>query len=1054
MDNFKKTLQENRPLLLGLEAVGWLHMTGKAKREFLQEHGGQKTGYDYKTWYNNKENPSFPWNDLLQWMRSEQYGLHDKLPHELTDFLSKHTEKSGKLLGLLQAGHAMASGIEKNVPNETTKYLNQDITHMWLSSSFGAPERNLLADPPNLLSAAGWQNLLDKIEKLLRDLVALAVPPPPHTSDDIEGWWQWREEAVGKLRDHNYQSGNCWWQWREEAVGKQGWLRRVFSSTLAETRLPNNDVTLFDQSYVAAALFKSAVAGALLAGKDFQWDNNIKQSTRWRLLSVGIGAKHYEARAVRIGDWTGAWLALKGFFERVRRFVEVDLAIGSLLYADSQMLVFSFPGEQKDKSWDQKMIKSWETVLTEEINCYAHRLHLETPPYCKISAPSRSLVLMTKEIEKARETMAVPIFRTWSVPGASKDDIEEPRATGHVCPVCLVRYNGNASSKEQPCRICKERRERRLDYWLQGKLGTDTLWISELADAHDRVALLTMSLDIEEWLTGARLDSLRAQAIAEWRKNNTVLSNFWDNNTEKMENPINTKKSFISLQEEIEKKLDKEFEPKDLFLANLQEGYRYGKDWKSYFSLIVEDRVPERQPQWKEDDFNHNARWLAHQFFRKLASPGRIYRFQRQAEGFFHDLLTSFREISSAHPNRWRTRRLLIKGNGGGWQNRQSYAGHYKGAPLELLYREETTDFITICNLARLLEANEGANDLKKEPTRENIIKLRASDVDYRGNQQELSLTITTITEEKDTGELGAYHPLIHLEVSPQRFRVLLPLEAASECVDKALQAWDEQFAGVWDRLPLRIGVVAFSRKTPFQVVIETARNIETELYRSNQEAEYWCVKDSETRQGITKIALEAVKGKGKMLRSIPTRLPDGREDVFYPYLALTDNEVRFPLDFRHPEGQVYRQAKELQKGDKIRVYPARIVTLFLDGSSERFEGVAKWEHRLAEWQDMRALWQMLEHLAPSQSALRGLWADLSQHREAWQDGEREWLKGGKEGWLALARAMFAHRLGARGADLATLEEAASSGLWDWCLEWHLSILKKQVSGGNNDGRE
>jgi hypothetical protein len=53
-----------------------------------------------------------------------------------------------------------------------------------------------------------------------------------------------------------------WLAWRESAIGKDSFIRRAFLSTLAETRLPNNDVTLWDQSYVAAALFKSAVARA------------------------------------------------------------------------------------------------------------------------------------------------------------------------------------------------------------------------------------------------------------------------------------------------------------------------------------------------------------------------------------------------------------------------------------------------------------------------------------------------------------------------------------------------------------------------------------------------------------------------------------------------------------------------------------------------------------------------------------------------------------------------------------------------------------------------
>ena len=315
-------LREHRPLLLACEAIGWLHMAGKAKIDFLQMQGGQKNGYDYKTW-NDQER----WDKPLQWVK-DKFKLDEKAwPRTLTAFITEHAKSSSEsdLVSLLQAGHAMASGIEKNLPKDTSQYLGQDTTHMWMSSAFGTPVRNLLADPPDGLTEEGWKHLLGQIATLLRELESLGNPTAPHTANDLDGWLNWREKAVGP----------------------DGWLRRAFTETLAETRLPNNDVTLFDQSYVAAALFKSAVAGAVLEGCTFPWSGNgLKQGTRWRLLTIGVGADHYKARAVKIGDWTGTRLALDDFFTEVRKLVEVDLAAGSLLYRDGGVCVFSFPGER------------------------------------------------------------------------------------------------------------------------------------------------------------------------------------------------------------------------------------------------------------------------------------------------------------------------------------------------------------------------------------------------------------------------------------------------------------------------------------------------------------------------------------------------------------------------------------------------------------------------------------------------------------------------------------------------------------------------------------
>jgi hypothetical protein len=293
---------------------------------------------------------------------------------------------------------------------------------------------------------------------------------------------------------------------------------------------------------------------------------------------------------------------------------------------------------------------------------------------------------------------------------------------------------------------------------------------------------------------------------------------------------------------------------------------------------------------------------------------------------------------------------------------------------------------------------------------------------------------------------------VIPLELSPVRFRVLLPLEAASECVDRAIERWKEQFVRFWGRLPLRVGVVAFPRMTPFQAVIEAARNIEYGLTKvkdkdggEENEPESWRVSGCETRDGVTALSIKSLNHPHKLLQTIPIRLPDGRDDVFYPYLAVEDNQVRFPLDFRHPKGRVYRHAKDLRSGDGVLVYPSLIATIFMDGTARRFEPLNR--RQITEWLRMRDLWRLMDRYAASQTALRGAWSELVERCEAWKGLDGTWLEGGKEAWLDLARAVFHERLGVPGAYLEALAQAAGDGLLDWSLEWHMSVLKKQVSG-------
>ncbi|GIU72924.1 MAG: CRISPR-associated protein Csx11 [Bryobacteraceae bacterium] len=986
-----ETLRACRPVLLACEAIGWLHMAGKAHPDFLRHHGGAGVSYQPKEWHRTLM-PA--WSDRLAWLRLPNSKV--SLPRRLAEVLEKFDagQSESNLVGFLQAAHAMASGIEKNLSASTSAYLGQDVTHTWLTSPFGLPVRNLLADPPPILEPGAFESLLERIGKLLDDLHKLAET----AAKDVHPWWQWREAAIGR----------------------DGWLREAFLSTLAETRLPNNDVTLWDQSYVAAALFKSAVAGAHLA-ECKEW-TNLKQQTRWRVLTIGLGSRHYEARSVKIGDWAGARRDIDGFFDQVRRLIEVDLSVGSLIYRDDEALAFTFPGLRFDAtstdpkgSLDDTSAEVLRKAIGTEVEKHAEGCKFETPPLTLLSDSTRSFIGMVEQLRKAREILAIPLHRTWAVPAPGPSG-------GHVCPVCQVRFNQTDKNdrtenarKQRVCSVCADRRKGRLDAWLNG--DGDTIWISEVADGNDRVALLSFNLDIEAWIGGDHVDSLRAQSIGEWRRFNAEL--------EAHQNPIDPTEPFASLIQHVRAKLSN-FDKNDPVLRSLQEGYRYESDWSSYFSKIVEDRA--EAPGWDDLDDDARARWIVHQLFRKLPSPGRIYRFWRSAETFFDELLLRFREIAAAHPNRWRVRRLLLEpdGQGGGWEDRETYAGRLGDAPFEVVYQGDLGRFVTICNLARCLDADAPARS------------LQGRSVEVKGDDgQTRTLTIKRV---HDCDKIAAYAPVIPLERSPQRFRVLVPLECAPACIETALGKWQEVFGRVWDRMPLRAGIVAFPRMTPFQAVIESARNLEADL--AETEPEVWRVHERRTKDGLT--ALTLVRSDGAYETTlVPTGLPDGRDDVFYPYVRVEDRELRDARDFQHPNGPVYRHAAALRRGDGVVVNPSRVAAVFLDATARRFEKAKSWY--LSDFGRMRDTWDLLAQIAPSPTALRGAWAELEERQVAWRGADRGWVDGADKEWIELVRAVLSTRLGVSGAALAHLTEAARDGILEWAIEWHLGWLKQKM---------
>ncbi|TXD34815.1 CRISPR-associated protein Csx11 [Lujinxingia vulgaris] len=990
-----QTLRDHRAVLLACEALGWFHMAGKAHPDFLRGHGGQSNAYKYKEWF-SALNPDI--DAQLSWLSSTVFA--NGWPSSLTSFWSDFDEGRSKknIVGLLQAAHAMASGIEKNHPKNASGYLGQDVTHMWRTSPFGHPERNLLAQPPAILQPRGLQTIVDEIARILDKLSQL------HSSScvDVAPWAQWREDAIG--------AGSV--------------TRQAFLDTLAETRVPNNDVTLWDQSFVAAALFKSAVAGVMLAS-NMNWQD-LKKTTRWRVLTVGVGTKYYEDRAVRIGDWAGAHAQIERFFDDVCRLIEVDLALGGLVYRDGQTLAFTFPGERMDGgagSVSDSEADDIKKALDEEIDQLGQ--YLDTPPIVMMSESTRSFIAMTTQLQEARHATRVPLHRSWSVPSALRTDrkgFEREIKNGHTCPVCLVRRNGDWSDKQKTCTLCDKRRRGRLRAWLNDDVQQDTIWISEVADHNDRMALLTLNLGIDGWLDGSEIDGMRAQSIADWRNNKPVLKN--------RANPIEPQYPMRSMVAELTARVSV-FDKEEPLMRGLQDGFQHDSSWEDFFGKVVEDRSS--APKWLSLSDRDKAAWLAHQLFRKNASPGRVHRFWKSAEAFFQQLLGMIRERASAHENRWRVRRLVVKAtraDGGSWNDRETYHATWREAPLGLVYRQSTNDFVTITNLARCFDAAESCR----------VLDGQQIEVTSDTSKSPVSMIITAVEEK--IGHLGIYQPIIPLELGPRRFRVLLPLEVADEVARAAATLWEEQFARVWSRLPLRVGLVAFPRMTPFQAVIEAARNIEDDLKQSE---ETWRVADVRRRDGVACVRWVRLDGESE-LTCTPTRLPDGRDDAHYPYLSIEGGGLRAPRDFQHPDGRVYRHVSDLRPGDGVRVRPSRLSNVFLDSTARRFAPAEVCY--LSEVHERAAVWELVRDVAPSMSALRAALRAIEDARDRWLSESS--TRDAQETWLVFVRAVLHDQLGARGAALDSLVDAARTGVLLRALRWQLQVLKQNLEANDD----
>ena len=979
-----KPLRDHRAALLACEAIGWLHMAGKAHPDFV----GQKA---------SEPNSGGTIWDELKWATnvSSKFGTLPSVGAQVITpnvLFEKHqgpkrnAPETDDVLGLLQAGHAMASGIEKNTPGD---YQKQPSAQTWLTTAFGHPVQNLLGNsPPAILANGAWSKLEAQIGALI-DGLAARVKDPTNLTD--------------------------WTTWRDSAIGPSGWLREAFTTTLAETRVPNNDVTLWDQSFIAAALFKAAAAGAVLTGTSFEWGKLSKANTRWRVLTIGIGAEHYEARAVRIGDWTGTRDAIAAFFDEVSAFIEVDLAVGACVYRDERTLSFTFPGQRLDSkgSVDDTLAETLRASIEAEVDMLAKTRAFETPPLVRLSSSTRSFIAMSRELAEARRVLEVPVHRPWSL----ASDGSRGR---HICPVTLVRAgdpsNNCSDRKQDVSKSAYDRRTGRRATWERN--GGDTIWISEVADENDRVAVLTFGLGLDGWLNGTHVDSLRAQSVVEWRANNASLTTI---DASRPRDSFRTHvEGFVKNPTLNNGKLS------DAVLRTLNDGFAPETSLEDFFHKVVEDRAA--APAWSSLDDTTRAAWLTHQLFRKNASPGRVHRFWRTTRAFFADALEEFRTLVSGAGGT-RTQRLSLTLSGGtNLRVGEVYAGHLPSAPnapFEILRR--TSDFVTVCNLARVLDPSGDASQLKGTQ-----VEARGDD----GVRHQFTIDDAVAAD----GVLTSYRPLIVLEENPERFRVVVPLASAEACVDHVISKWRKEMARVWDRLPLRVGVVGFPRKTPFQAVIEGTRNVEDDLAIGG--AEKWRVVQVTAQAATTSLSFEH-PNQGREVVDVPAQLADGRHDIYYPTLGVVGAE-REAHDFTapRPDGSsvVYRRAADLKVDDEICVEPSRFAALFLDSTARRFEPVQV--HPLSEWDRGHTVWERVRAAVPSLTAARAVEQSLREARECWTDADGAL---DETAWSAWVRAVLANEWNASERDLNDLEQAARDGLLERVLSWHLHVLKQST---------
>jgi hypothetical protein len=297
-------------------------------------------------------------------------------------------------------------------------------------------------------------------------------------------------------------------------------VREQFSHGLGDTRRPINEVTLADWSSSVAALFKSAVAAAVLDEKETeirQWKIQreiIDHDLNWRLLRVSFDGLRFLEQAATVSDTLGRRAALQTVLDQVRELLEDTYPFGNEIYRDENGAAFVVPALAGDDAQGTKLHSLIDGLILEKFEALG-----EVKPVIEISEANQKAEKLSSLLGQALPPLRAfeQKLKTWWASAADLND---------RCTACGVRPQGwGAPSRDlktkaesrSVCYVCLERRGTRSRDWARSRDGQNeqeqrlwrrTIWLDEVADKNGRLALLVGRFDLSQWLSGEMVQTM------------------------------------------------------------------------------------------------------------------------------------------------------------------------------------------------------------------------------------------------------------------------------------------------------------------------------------------------------------------------------------------------------------------------------------------------------------------------------------------------------------------------------------------------------------------
>ncbi|WP_114702877.1 CRISPR-associated protein Csx11 [Thermosipho africanus] len=298
------------------------------------------------------------------------------------------------------------------------------------------------------------------------------------------------------LKDNNDFKNSDWQQVRNWILSE---IKNWYTHLLSDSRFPVNDVTLYDQVYMVASLFKATLSGLYLYEEKVDEYINNPSNIKWCILGIQYDKLGLSEKALKISNIQWYRKNIKEVDRKVKQLLEEECPIGNEVYRDetgiyfvvSELLKGKKEGEfyklRDDlKELEERIIEKFRNVFNDEIY-----------PAIFLSESSRGLMNLGRLIEKAPEN-----FLKAKVLYKNNENNNKNSLKIGICQICGVRtVEKKGKLNELICDTCLKRQEERMKNWLDNRNG-ETIWLDELQDKNGRIALITLKFESNEWING------------------------------------------------------------------------------------------------------------------------------------------------------------------------------------------------------------------------------------------------------------------------------------------------------------------------------------------------------------------------------------------------------------------------------------------------------------------------------------------------------------------------------------------------------------------------